>query len=240
MTTTGSPGEPRRTSSAKRPERRLASFVGASLLTLGLWIGAPTSASALSAASCSGLDASCLTQSVHDDADEITRASGDAARDIGNEVDDTVEGTIDAVERVMGATGSPGIPAPGVGAGGGNDGGGKPQTRGNDHISGPSSRARTDAEGGASRAIALPNIRPSATSSSSMVQAEALDRPMDAGTDGSVGVGRIVADIGHRLALPLAFLLVLVVAFVAMQSRLDRTDPKLHFASLDEEVSRFR
>jgi hypothetical protein len=27
---------------------------------------------------------------------------------------------------------------------------------------------------------------------------------------------------------------------VAMQNRLGRTDPKLHLASLDEEVSRFR
>ncbi len=66
------------------------------------------------------------------------------------------------------------------------------------------------------------------------------DSSVGAGTDGSIGVGRIAAEMGRRLALPLTAVLVLVVIFVAMQSRLDRTDPRLHLASLDEEVSRFR
>jgi hypothetical protein len=61
-----------------------------------------------------------------------------------------------------------------------------------------------------------------------------------AGTDGGIGVGRIAAEMGRGLALPLTFTLVLVVLFVALQSRLDRTDPRLHLASLDEEVSKFR
>lgn len=247
MTTAGSSGERRRTSSAKRCAQLLAGFVGTSLLTLGLWIGTPTSASAIAGASCSSLDASCLTQSVREEVDEITRATGAAANDLDDHVGGTVTGATDAVERVLGAAGSSGIPAPGGGAGGGdgaggdNDGGGKPQTRGNDHVSGPRGRGRSDAVGDAPRAIALPNVRASATtSSSSEAQAEAPDRPMDAGSDGSVGVGGIAADIGRRLALPLAFMLMLVLAFVAMQGRLDRGDPKLHLASLDEEVSRFR
>jgi hypothetical protein len=218
-------------------------LVGASLLTLGLWIGAPTSAAAISGTSCSGLDTSCLTQSVRDDAVEITRGAGKATRDVGNEVDDTVDGTIDAVERVVGAAASSGIPAPGGGAGGddgpggGHDRGDTPKTRGNEHVSGPSSRSRTDAVG-ASRTVVVPILQPSMRPS--IAHEEAPTSSTGTGMDGSLGVGRIAADIGRRLALPLALLLVLVVAFVAMQNRLDRTDPKLRLASLDEEVSRFR
>jgi hypothetical protein len=239
MATAASPRNGRRTSSAKRRAQGLASFAGASLLTIGLWIGAPTSAAAISATSCSGLDTSCLTQSVRDDATEITRGARDAARDVGHEVDDTV----DAVERVLGAPASSGIAAPGGGAGGddgpggGHDGRDEPQTRGNDHVSGPSGRSRTNAVG-ASRTVVVPILQPSVRPS--IAQEQARDSSTGTGPDGTLGVGRIAADIGHRLALPLALLLVLVVVFIVMQSRLDRTDPELHLASLDEEVSRFR
>lgn len=242
MTMAGSPADPHRASSSKRPQLR-ATFVGASLITLCLWIAAPTSASAILGASCSGLDTSCVTKSVRDDAVEITRAAGDAAREVGGEVDGTVGGAIDAVERVVGAAASTGIPAPGGGAGGEgrpsgqDDGGGKPKARGNDNMSGHPDRSRTAI--GASRAIVAPTLQ-TRRSGPSVAYEEASDPPGGTGTDGGLGIGRIAADFGHRLALPLALLLALVVAFVAMQDRLDRTDPRLNLASLDEEVSRFR
>ena len=91
--------------SARRAQR-LVSLVATCLITLCLWIGAPASASAIVGTSCSRLDASCLTQGVGDDVGEITRTGGDAVKDIGRRVDDTVEGTIDAVERVVGTVGS--------------------------------------------------------------------------------------------------------------------------------------
>jgi hypothetical protein len=241
MTTAGSPGDPHGASSSKRPQLR-ASFVGASLITLCLWIGAPTSASAASRASCSGLDAACVTQSVRDDVAEITRAAGDGAREAGGEVDDTVDGAIDAVERVVGAAASTGIPAPGGGPedrpGGRDDGGGRPKTRGNDEMTGRPDRSR--AALGASRAIVAPTLQTSVRSGPSVAHEGASDESGGTGTDGGLGIGRIAADIGRRLALPLALLLALVAAFVVMQGRLDRTDPKLHLASLDDEVSRFR
>jgi hypothetical protein len=215
--------------------------VGTSLITLCLWIYAPASASAIVGTSCSGLDASCLTQGVRDDVVEITRTGGDAVKDIGRRVDDTVEGTIDAVERVVGTGESPGIPAPGGGGGGGPGGrnhGGDAPHRGDEHVGGPSGRSRADVSI-ATRAVVVPILSPSARSSSIATEGTG-DSSVGAGTDGSIGAGRIAAEMGRRLALPLTVLLALVVVFVAMQSRLDRTDPRLHLASLDEEVSRFR
>ena len=242
MATAGSPGDPHRTGSAKRPRLR-ASFVGASLITLCLWIAAPSSASAIVGASCSGLDPGCVTQSVRDEAVKITGAAGDAAKDVGNEVDDTV----DAVERAVGAVVSSGIPTPVGGPGGdngpgqGNGGGGKPRSRGHDHVSGPSGGPRTEVLGmGLRAAVVVPDLTPGVLSGHSIAREEVPDPSTGAGSDGDVGVGAMAADIGHRLALPLALLLALVVAFVAMQGRLDRTDPRLHLASLDEKISRFR
>ena len=242
MTKERSPGHPRRTSSTKGRARRLASFMGISLITLCLWIGAPASASAIGGTSCSGLNASCLTQGVRNDAVEVTRTGGDAVKDIGRAVDDTVESTIDAVERVVRTAESPGIPAPGGGAGGGgpgqeDHGGGAPH-RGDDHVGGPSGRSRTHV-GSTTQAVVLP-IPSSALRPSSLATEGTGDSSVGAGTDGSIGVGRIAAEMGRRLALPLTAVLAIVVIFVAMQSRLDRTDPRLHLASLDEEVSRFR
>ena len=242
MTTAGAPGASRRTTSARRAHR-LVSFMGTSLITLCLWIGAPAPASAIVGTSCSGLDASCLTQGVRDDVGEITRTGGDAVKDIGRRVDDTVEGTIDAVERVVGTAESPGIPAPGGGPGGddgpgrGNHGGDAPH-RGDEHVDGPSGRSRTHVSS-ATRALGGP-ILSSRGRSGAIATEGPSDSSIGAGTDGSIGVGRIAAEMGRRLALPLAAVLVLVVLFVAMQSRLDRTDPRLHLASVDEEVSRFR
>jgi hypothetical protein len=218
------------------------SFVGTSLITLCLWIGAPASASAMVGTSCSGLDASCLTQGVREGAVEITKTGGDAVKDVGRGVDDTVEGTIDAVERMVGTAESPAIPAPG-GAGGaddpdtGNDGGDAPD-RGNDHVGGSPDRSRTHVSS-ATRAVVVPILSPSLRSGSIATDGTG-DSSIGAGTDAGIGVGRIAAEMGRRLALPLTFLLALVVIFVAMQNRLDRTDPRLHLASLDEEVSRFR
>jgi hypothetical protein len=241
MTTAGAPGASRRRMSARRAQR-LVSFVGTCLITLCLWIGAPASASAIVGTSCSGLDASCLTQGVRDDAGEITRTGGDAVKGIGRRVDDTVEGTIDAVERVVGTAESPGIPAPGGGGGGGGPGGGNhggdAPHREDEHVGGPSGRSRAHVSS-ATRAVVVPTLSPSARSGSDASEGTG-DSSVGAGTDGSVGAGRIAAEMGRRLALPLTVLLALVVVFVAMQSRLDRTDPRLHLASLDEKVSRFR
>ena len=217
------------------------SFVGTSLITLCLWIGAPASASAVVGTSCSGLDASCRTQGVRNDAVEVTRTGGDAVKDIGRVVDDTVEGTIDAVERVVGTAGSPGVPAPGGGGGDGpgtgNDGGDAPH-RGDDHVGGPSGRSRTHVSS-ATQADVLP-IPSSSMRPSSIATEGTGDSSVGAGTDGSIGSGRVAAEMGRRLALPLTVFLALVVIFLALQGRLDRTDPRLHLASLDEEVSRFR
>jgi hypothetical protein len=238
MTTARSPRDPRRTSSTTRRTRRLASYWGTSLIMLCLWIGAPASASAIVGTSCSGLDASCLTQGVREDAVEVTRTGGDAVKDIGRTVDDTVEGTIDAVERIVGTAESPGTPAPGGGAPGeGNHGGDAPH-RGDDHFGGPTGRSRTHVSS-ATQAVLLPI--PSSTTRPSFIATEGTgDSSVGTGTDGRIGVGRMAAEMGWRLALPLTVVLALVVIFVAMQSRLDRDDPKLHLASLDEEVSRFR
>jgi hypothetical protein len=239
MTTAGAPADSRRTSSTRRAQR-LTSFAGTSLITLCLWIYAPASASAIVGTSCSGLDASCLTQGVRDDVVEITRTGGDAVKDIGRRVDDTVEGTMDAVERVVGTAESPGIPAPGGGGGGpggGNHGSDAPH-RGDEHVGGPSGRSRAHVSS-ATRAVVVPTLSPSVRSGSIATEGTG-DSSVGAGTDGSIGAGRIAAEMGRRLALPLTALLALVVIFVAMQSRLDRTDPRLHLASLDEEVSRFR
>jgi hypothetical protein len=242
MATAGSPSDPHRAGSAKRPQLR-ASFVGASLITLCLWIAAPTSASAIVGASYSGLDPACVTQSVRDDAVKIIGAAGDAAKGVGNEVDDTVE----AVERAVGAAVSSGVPTPVGGPGGdngpgeGNGGGGGPQPRGHDHASGPSGRPRTEAVGkGLRAAVVVPDLTPGVLSGPFIAREDVPDPSTGAGSDGDVGVGAMAADIGHRLALPLALLLALVVAFVLMQGRLDRADPRLHLASLDEEISRFR
>jgi hypothetical protein len=219
------------------------SFVGTSLITLCLWIGAPASASAIVGTPCSGLDASCLTQGVRDGVGEITRTGGDAAKDIGPRVDDTVEGTIEVVERVVGTADSPGIPAPGGGSGGGdgpgggNHGGGAPN-RGDEHVGGPSGRSRTHVSS-ATRGVVVPILSPSLRSGPIATEGTG-DSSIGAGTGGGIGVGRIAAEMGRRLALPLTVVLVLVVLFVALQSRLDRTDPRLHLASLDEKVSRFR
>jgi hypothetical protein len=91
----------------------------------------------------------------------------------------------------------------------------------------------------ATRAVVVPILSPSLRSGSIATEG-AGDSSVGAGTDGGIGVGGIAAEMGRRLALPLTVVLALVVLFVALQSRLDRTDPRLHLASLDEEVSRFR
>ena len=243
MTTARSPGDPRRTSSTKRRTRRLASYMGISLITLCLWIGAPASASAIVGTSCSGLDASCLTQGIRNKAVEVTRTGGGAVKDIGRVVEATVEGTIDAVERVVGTAESPGTPPPGGGAvggggpSGGNHGGDAPN-RGDDHVGGRSTRSRTHV-GSSRQAVVLPI--PSSSMRPSFIATERTgDSSVGAGTNGRIGVGRIAAEMGRRLALPLTVVLALVVLFAAMQSRLDRDDLRLHLASLDEEVSRFR
>jgi hypothetical protein len=75
---------------------------------------------------------------------------------------------------------------------------------------------------------------------SSTAQPATPDPSTGAGAHGGVGIGRIATDIGRRAAVPFALLLVLALAFVALQGRLDHTDPKLRVSSVDEEVSRFR
>ena len=241
MATAGAPGASRRMISARRAQR-LVSFVGTSLLTLCLWIGAPASASAIVGTSCSGLDASCLTQGVGDDVGKVTRNGGDAVKDIGRRVDDTVEGTIDAVERVVGTAEPPGIPAPGGGAGSGGPGegnhGGDAPHRGDDHVGGRSGRSGSHVSS-ARQAVVLP-IPSSRLRLSPIATEGTRDSSVGAGTDGSIGVDRIAVEMGRRLTLPLTVVIVLVVIFLAMQGRLDRDDPKLHLASPDEEVSRFR
>jgi hypothetical protein len=42
------------------------------------------------------------------------------------------------------------------------------------------------------------------------------------------------------VAIPLILLLGIVTAFVAVQNRIDRRDPKLQLASLDHDVLEFR
>jgi len=216
--------------------------MGTSLITLCLWIGAPSSASAIVGTSCSGLDASCLTQGVRNKAVEVTRTGGGAVKDIGRVVDDTVEGTIDAVERVVGTAESPRTPPPGRGIGGGGPGGGNHGSdaphRGDDHVGGRSGRSRSHVS--SARQAVILRIPSSSKRPSSIATERTGDSSIGAGTDGSIGVGRIAAEVGRRLALPLTVVLALVVIFAAMQSRLDRDDPRLHLASLDEEVSRFR
>jgi hypothetical protein len=66
------------------------------------------------------------------------------------------------------------------------------------------------------------------------------ERSAGSAADAGAQARRLVAEIGLRVAAPLLVLLGVVLAFAAIQNRLDRNDPKLRLASEDDEVVPFR
>jgi hypothetical protein len=187
-------------------------------------------------ADCPPTDPSCATGVVNDAQQAVTGGSGGATDTIDQTVggvQDTADGvakqitdTVDGILNPGGDDGGGGGGGGGGGHGGGTGGGGTVPGNG-------SSGGRTDAPGGSS-----PTLLPSQPS----ITTAASHSPV-AGRRGGHGsllgqVGSVIADAARQVAFPLALTLI-VVAFLLVQNRLDRRDPKLALAPIGPDVLRF-
>jgi hypothetical protein len=188
-------------------------------------------------ADCPPTDPTCVTDVVSDAQQTVTGGSG-GATDTIDEAVGGVQDTADAVAKQVTDTVdgilNPGGDDGGGGGGGGGGGHGGGGTGGGGTGSGNgSSGGRTDAPGGSSTSL-QPN-QPSVTTVAS--------RSPVAGRRGGHGsllgqVGDVIADAARQVAFPLALTL-MVVAFLLIQNRLDRGDPKLAMAPIGPDVLRF-
>ena len=159
--------------------------------------------------------------------DQTKQTATDTAKSVKDKADAAVKQATDVADGILKPVVSPTPTPTGGGGSGGHQGGGGTV---------PSSRpATTSVSGG----VGSQNRD---TSTGASTQAPASSRPVrERTTDGPSLFGRIggaAAEAAKQVAFPLALALV-VVAFLMVQNRLDRRDPKLASAPIAPDVRRF-
>lgn len=162
---------------------------------------------------------------------KVTRTTGGAVAPIADEVDDAV-GTDVLGPVVKKLTGSSGPPPSGRRAAGDPD---KPRSSGTArHRDRASERERGDGPRQARNSPAATLRAPSGVAAGAPSSETRQAPPPPKGRFGAAAV-----ETARTLAFPLA-LMVVVMAFVAAQSRLDHSDPKLAAAPVDGDLVTFR
>jgi hypothetical protein len=214
--------------------RRWTRFVVFSVATLAM-----TSGQSSANAACPLLDLACQADEVITVADDLVEETTDA---IDTPVDDTIDPIVDDVlDRVDDVVGGgpvdlPDIPDP-VGDGGGSHSGGPPV--GDDRVTpGSSDRGGRDAVRGA--VGGRDPDGPGVSSIPAPVISAASGVAPSGSDDRTAGnrVGGTLGSVARGFAILLA-LFGLAVAFVAIQDRLDRRDPKLALAPVESDVVEF-
>jgi uncharacterized membrane protein YtjA (UPF0391 family) len=199
-----------------RQSARAKSLVIMAFIGLCLTVSAP-----MALADCPLTDPTC-------NVDQTMQTATDTTNSVKDKADAAVKQATDVVDGILKPVVSPTpTPTPTGGGGGGHRGGGGTV---------PSGRpATTSVSGG----VGSQNRD---TSTGTSTQAPASSRPVrERTTDGPSLFGRIggaAAEAAKQVAFPLALALV-VVAFLMVQNRLDRRDPKLASAPIAPDVRRF-
>jgi hypothetical protein len=209
-------------------------------------------ATAASAQTCAAPDLTCTVDHVIDDGQDGTGAADDPVGDgVGNAVDDvggTAQGAVDDVQQTVDHTagtvhetlddvlGSGGIDPPG-GGGGGNGGGG------DGHHTGKGGTGHGNVGNGGGRAHTRSGTAGAGVHASVATGTEPLTPTTgEAGTTdrGALPptVGQVAARVIGGIAV-MALLLGAVAAFLSLQDRLDRGDPKLVPAAIGSDRVRF-
>ena len=195
---------------------------------------------ALGATGSQSARASCPLGDVVCQADEAIEAGGDLVDDtidaIETPLDDTVDPVIDEVRDLVDELLDDApidVPDPigDGGGGGGGQGGGPPVGDQPPNVAGPGGRGTP----GGPRPDGVGIADPPATT----ISAATGTAPPDRG-DGASGTtfGDALGGVARSLALVLT-LFGLAVAFVAIQDRIDRTDPRLALAPVESDVVEF-
>ena len=207
-----------------RRSTRRVTFVALVVLTLGA-AGAPTAH-----ASCSVEDVVCQADGT------IGAGAGfvaDTEEPVDTPIDDTLDPVIDEViDHLDGFLGGDPVDLPDpIGGGGGGHGTGPPI---DGQPPGPTSPGVKGTTGGPApeRAGIAGPVGASISAASGIAPAERVDR-----TSGHT-LGEALGSVARSLAIVLA-LFGLAVAFVAIQDRLDRTDPRLALAPVESDVVEF-
>ncbi len=186
-------------------------------------------------ADCPPTDPACAMddaqQSVNDGAADPTGTADDAVK----QAQDTAGGAVDTVtDTVDGILNPPGDDGGGPGGGGGNGG------NGGNHGGGTggngTSTGTTSVPGGS--AITPVATLPPTTLSGATVEGQAPAGGRRGGHGALGRFGDVIARAARQVAFPLALTLI-VIAFVVMQNRLDRRDPKLAYAPIGPDVLPF-
>ena len=158
--------------------------------------------------------------------DQTKQTATDTANSVKDKADAAVKQATDVVDGILKPIVSP-TPTPTPTGGGGHRGGGGTVPSGR-----PATTSTSAGVGGLNRD----------TTTGASTQAPASSRPVtERTTDGPSLFGRIggaAAEAGKQVAFPLALALV-VVAFLMVQNRLDRRDPKLASAPIAPDVRKF-
>jgi hypothetical protein len=187
-------------------------------------------------AACPGVDPQCVTGTADQAGMGLPNTDDPPGENVPGPVQDaadtakdTVTSTVDQVKDTVDGVLNPG----------GDDGGGGPGGGGNGGGSGGGGNA-----GGNNGENAPPTQGPSSIFPSSL-PGTPLNEPAPVGSVGPVGSPSLVDRIGRgavgtakQLGFPLALALI-VIAFLFIQDRLDRRDPKLALAPITPDVSRF-
>ena len=196
------------------------------LVTLGITAVGGWSAKA----SCPALDTACQVG-------EVVVAGGSLAGDATDPVDDPVEDAIapvvetvdpvvdDVVHKVEDLLGGSPVdpPDPIGGGGGGSHGGGVPPIGG-------------DPRGAGGRVLDGPGLSSPAGTSVGAPSGATPDTPIDRTSGGDFGAA--LGGVARSLAI-VAALFGLAVAFVTIQDRLDRSDPRLAIAPVESDLVEF-
>jgi hypothetical protein len=184
-------------------------------------------------AACPGIDPQCVTDPLDQardslpGSDPLTENIPKPAKDAVDTAKDTVGSTIDKVKDTVGGVLDPGG---GGGPGGGGPGGGNGGNGGGDNGGRVPPTHRPPVPGGSS------NLAPTSLPGTS------VDRPAPSGLVSPpsvvdrIGKGAVAA--AKQLGFPLVLTLI-VIAFLLIQDRLDRRDPKLALAPVLPDVSKF-
>ncbi len=213
-------------------------------------------ATAASAQTCAAVDPTCTVDHVIDDGQGGTGAADDPSSvGVGNAVDDvdgTAQGAVDDVQQTVDNTagtvrdtvddvlGNGGIDLPG-GGGSGNGGGGDGHHTGNEHGNGGTGHGN-DGNGGG-RAHAGSGTAGAGVNASVATGIDPLTPTTGEAGDTDGGglpptVGQVAARVIGGIAV-MALLLGAVAAFLSLQDRLDRGDPKLVPAAIGSDRVRF-
>jgi hypothetical protein len=199
---------------------RLTTFVGLGLLAL-------TTTAPAFADGCPTLDLACVAEGT---TDEVGGTVDEIVDPVGEATEPVVEHILEEVDAILGGGGSVDPP------GGGGDGGSRPGV-------GPTGGGITSGSGQVRDPLLAPTssgITPRQVSDVTVGPVVFIGPREDdlLGSGPSGGIGRVLAGAA-RSTIVVLVLLGVALAFVVIQNRLDRNDPKLALAQVRPDVLRF-